>query len=101
MFDRLKRTLVDSFIGAIALGYLLAQAMLYLVNVITVPVASWARRKEFPPTTVGGGLSLLALPPLVSFIVLLLIWYVLLRWLYFTPPKTATSEQASNPARVA
>ena len=93
MFNRLKRTLVDSFVGAIALGYLFAQAMLNLVNVITVPVAGWARRTEFPPTTAGEGLSLRTiLPPLVSFCVLLPIWYVLLRWLYFTPLNEEESE---------
>ena len=97
MFNRLKRTLVDSFVGAIALGYLFAQAMLNLVNVITVPVAGWARRTEFPPTTAGEGLSLRAiLPPLVSFFVLLPIWYVLLRWLYFTPPKSESCDQVPN-----
>ena len=29
MSDRLKRVLVESFVGTIALGYLLAQALLY------------------------------------------------------------------------
>jgi ABC-type spermidine/putrescine transport system permease subunit I len=95
MFDRLKRTLVDSFVGAIALGYLFAQAMLNLVNVVTFPVASWVRRTEFPPTK--DAVSFLAiLPPLVSFVVLLPIWYVLLRWLYYTPPpKNEESNRAS------
>ena len=101
MFDRMKRTLVESFVGAIALGYLFAQVMLYLVNVFTAPVAGWVRRKEFPGSTATAGLSLQAVfPPLVSFVVLLLIWYALLRWLYFTPPKRATSEPASKPAQV-
>jgi hypothetical protein len=97
MFDRLKRTLVGSFVGAIALGYLFAQAALYLVNVVAAPVAGWVRRKEFPGSGGTAGFSLqAAFPPLVSFIVLLLIWYVLLRWLYFTPPKSVTSEPAPN-----
>ena len=89
MFDRLKRTLVESFVGAIALGYLFAQAALNFVNVFTTPVAGWVRRMEFPDSKAAAGLSLqTALPPLVSFVVLLLIWYGLLRWLYFTPPKS-------------
>jgi ABC-type sulfate transport system permease component len=97
MFERLKRTLVESFVGAIALGYLFAQAALYLVNAFTAPVAGWVRRKEFPGTAATAGFSLqAALPQLVSFVVLLLIWYVLLRWLYFTPPKSVTSELAPN-----
>jgi ABC-type sulfate transport system permease component len=94
MFDRLKRTVVESFIGAIALGYLFAQAVLYLVNVFAAPVAGWVRRMEFPDSKATTGLSLhAALPPLVSFVVLVLIWYGLLRWLYFTLPKNGESEQ--------
>jgi ABC-type spermidine/putrescine transport system permease subunit II len=97
MFDRLKRTLVDSFVGAIALGYLFAEVVLYFVNVFTAPVAGWVRRKEFPGTTPTAGLSLqAAVLPLISFVVLLLIWYVLLRWLYFTPFKKEESDRATS-----
>ncbi|MGA7794187.1 MAG: hypothetical protein WCA19_14220 [Candidatus Acidiferrales bacterium] len=96
MFDRLKETLVESFVGAIALGYLFAEAALYLVNVFAAPVAGWVRRMESPGSKATAGFSLqAALPQLVSFVVLLLIWYGLLRWLYFTPPKGA-SQQAAN-----
>ena len=102
MFDRLKRTLVESFVGAIALGYLFAQAALNFVNVFRAPVAGWVRQREFPSTTAAARFSpQSALPQLVSFVVLLLFWYVLLRWLYFTPPKRATSEPAPNPAQPA
>jgi hypothetical protein len=33
-----------------------------------------------------------ALPDLSRFVVLFLVWYLLVRWLYFTPPKTDASE---------
>jgi hypothetical protein len=105
MFDRLKRILVESFVGAIALGYLFAEATLYFVNVFTAPVAGWVTRKEFPQfvprNTAATGLPLqTALTPLVSFVVLLVIWYVLLRWLYFTSPKAKSAEAAADPEQV-
>jgi len=97
MFDRLKRTLVESFVGAIALGYLSAEVVLYFVIVFTAPVAGWVRRKEFPGTTATAGLSpQAAVLPLISFVVLLLIWYVLLRWLYFTPLKKEESDRGTS-----
>ena len=102
MLDRLKRVLVESFIGAIALGYLFAQAVLHFVNIFAAPIVGWASQKTYqgivPRTTATTGLPLeAALPQLVSFVVLLLIWYVLVRWLYFAPPKRDALEPAPNP----
>lgn len=102
MFERLKRALVESFVGAIALGYLFAQGILHFVNIFTSPVAGWVARKEYrefiPRTTASAGFSLQdALPELIRFFLLLLVWYVLLRWLYFKPLKKETSEPAPNP----
>jgi hypothetical protein len=99
MFDPLKRILVESFIGAIALGYLLAEVVMYLGSIFTAPLATWITRQAFPglmprATEVAGFPFQTALPPLSSFVVLLLIWYLLVRWLYFTPPKTKEPESA-------
>jgi len=84
MFDRLKQALVGSYVGAIALGYLFAQGVLHFVNIFTSPVAGWVARKQYgeflPRTTVPAGFSLQdALPELVRFSLLLLVWSVLLR----------------------
>ncbi len=38
MLDRTKRALVSSFIGAIGLGYVLGEAVLYFVAVFTAPL---------------------------------------------------------------
>ncbi|MGB7283530.1 MAG: hypothetical protein WBE13_14790 [Candidatus Acidiferrum sp.] len=102
MFERLKRALVESYIGAIALGYVLAQCIFHLVNVFTWPVSGWLGRNEYReigPRTTTFPLVLLryALPEFVSFFLLLLVWYVLLRWLYFTPVKKETCAPASKP----
>ncbi len=101
MFDRLKRALVESYVGAIALGYLFAQGILHFVNIFASPVAGWISRKQYGEfvsrTTPLVGFSLRdALPELVRFFLLLLVWFVLLRWLYFKPLKEETSEPAPN-----
>ena len=101
MLDQLKRTLVESYVGAIALGYLLAQVILHFVGIFTSPVSDWIIRKEFGKWTQYGaalkGYPLEdALPQLIWFFALLLLWYVLLRWLYFKPFKKETSEAVPN-----
>ncbi len=102
MFERLKRALVESFVGAIALGYLLAQCILHFVDIFASPIAGWVSRNDYRAIIPGGaalaGFSLKdALPDLSRFVVLFLVWYLLVRWLYFTPPKTDASEPAPNP----
>jgi hypothetical protein len=92
MLSRFKQAVVDSFIGAIALGYVLAQVILHFVNIFASPVAGWVSRKQYggliPHTSTLPGFSLQdALPEAVRFFVLLLVWFVLLRWLYFKPLK--------------
>jgi hypothetical protein len=98
MFDRLKRVLVGSFIGVVALGYLLAIVIQYFVSAFTSPIAAWAGRNLYPGPMTQGAASLSlplrsALSPATAFVLLLLVWYVLLRWLYFTPVK----EEVSGP----
>jgi len=99
MFKRLRRALVDSLIGAIALGWLLADAISHFVAIFTSPVAEWAVRRAYAelgaqtPRPSGIGLKY-ALPDLIAFIALLLIWYVLLRWLYFKPADEQTARRA-------
>ena|SRR5256885_2896530 len=98
MFERLKRSLVESFIGAIALGYLLAQTILYFVGIFSVPLTGWISRREYPEltshSTARSGFPFgEATPQLVSFALLSVIWYILLRWLYFGPLK----EEAPKP----
>jgi hypothetical protein len=107
MFERLKRVLVQSFVGAIALGYLLAQCILHFVNIFISPVKGWVIRNEYRDVmqviSAGKswpGFSLKeSLLELANFLFLALVWYYLLRWLYFTPLKT--SQPAPNPERAA
>jgi hypothetical protein len=99
MSDRLKRVLVESFVGTIALGYLLAQALLYFVGIFSRPVEQWVQRRMYPALAPNASQSFpieAALPQAISFIILLLVFYGLLRWLYFKPLTLETSERNPN-----
>jgi hypothetical protein len=84
MLDRLKRTLVDSYIGAIALGWLLAQDIMYFVGIFSTPVASWVSQNTYREMTqkatgLAGFPFQAALPELVRAFLLLMVWSVLIR----------------------
>jgi hypothetical protein len=101
MLKRLKRALVESFVGTIALGYLLAQTIMHFVNIFVAPIAGWAARGEYsriipqsvaPQNPIPTGFPYQnAMPDLVSFLVLLFVWYLLLRWLFWN-----TAEQVDQ-----
>lgn len=101
MLKRMKQALVESFVGAIALGYLLAETLLHFVNIFAAPVVGWVSRKQYgglvPRDSNLPGFSLKdALPDLARFIVLLLVWHALVRWLYFKPAEESTSTSNSQ-----
>jgi hypothetical protein len=101
MLDWLKRTMVESYMGAIALGYLFAQIVLHFVGIFASPVVSWVARDEYrqlaPRTPPSAEFVLeFALPELARFTLLLLVWYFLLRWLYFKPHSIESPEPAEN-----
>lgn len=103
MFRRLKRALVESYIGAIGLGILLADAMLAFVGTFVAPVASWASQRTLQPILqmtehVSPSQSFPfreALPPLERCVVLLCVWYLLFLWLYVKPPESATASDSA------
>ncbi len=101
MFDRPKNALVKSFVGALALGWVFAQGILHFAYVFSAPVASWLMRREYrglvDRTATPTGLSLQdALPELVRSFSLLLVGYLLLRWLYYKPLERETLEPGSE-----
>lgn len=100
MFSRLRRVLVESYVGAIALGWLFAQGLLHVASIFSAPVAGWIMRNEYSGLMMGrGSLAQDALPELVKSVALLLLWYILLRWLYFKPlPSDATTSQLEGTA---
>ena len=99
MFERLRQVLVNSFVGPIALGWVFAQGILHFAYVFSAPVVSWLMRREYPAvmerTAAHFGFSLSdAIPELARSVSLLLMGYLLLRWLYYRPSEQtkATSE---------
>jgi hypothetical protein len=90
MLERLKKVLVESFVGAIALGYIFAQAILHFAWVFAAPIAAYVARREYRGIVENmaaprGFFLQDALPELVRACALLILGYVLLRWLYFKP----------------
>ncbi len=88
MVDRFKRAVVESYVGAIALGYVLAQAILRLAGAATAPFEDWAFRKVTAGTGTHHpalGLLRVSLVELAASFLLGLLWYLLFRWLYLRP----------------
>ena len=100
MFERLKRTLVESYVGAISLGWLLAQGITHFVGIFSAPVGAWVSQNAYRNMTKTVGSTGFpfeaAYPEFIRALLLLLVWYALLRWLYFKPLKKITSEPAST-----
>jgi predicted Kef-type K+ transport protein len=101
MLKRLKTALVDSFVGAIAIGWLLAEGIIHFVNVFIEPEISWISQRQYlvlihpnpgpPPFPFQ-----LALSELLKSLFLLLIAYGLLRWLYYPATEKQDQEQTPN-----
>ena len=53
MFERLKQALVESFVGTVALGYLLAQCILHFVNIFASPLTGWVTRSRISANHTG------------------------------------------------
>lgn len=103
MLERLKTALVDSFVGAIAVGWLCAEGVFSFVSAFTTPISTWFQEGllQFrgnsvfkPPIRFPFEL---AIPPLAMSALLLMIAFLLLRWLYFPaaekPEQTEVLEQ--------
>jgi len=87
---RFKLVLVESFVGAIALGWLFAQGILHFAYIFAVPVVNWVGRNTYRKFADQAGVPLAfslrdSLPELARSVSLLVVGYVLLRWLYFKP----------------
>jgi hypothetical protein len=90
MLKQLKKVLVESFVGAIAIGWIFSQGILHFTFIFSAPVASWIQRRQYGELISGTHISTTfslqdAVPDLVRSIALLLVGYLLLRWLYFNP----------------
>lgn len=101
MLERLRKALVESFAGTIALGWLFAQGILHFAYIFSAPVAGWLTRREYHGIAERGAISTSfslqdALPELVRSFSLLAVAYLLLRWLYYRPVAPETTEPQSQ-----
>ena len=101
MLERLKRGLVDNYIGAIALGWLLAQDIVHFVRIFSAPVAAWVSQNTYramtqKSTSASDFPFQASFPELVKTFLLFGIWFVLFRWLYSKPLRGNSLEPARN-----
>jgi hypothetical protein len=101
MLERLKWAVVESYVGAIALGWLLAEVITHFVGIFAAPVAGWVSQRNYRDVIQKNAWSMGfpfqdALPELLRAFLLLVIWYALMHWLYFKPRNTSSSKSASD-----
>ena len=102
----MRTALVDSFVGAIATGWLFAEGIGHFASIFTMPLTTWLQQRmlyqlnrasspifpDHPHFPVE-----LAIPQLLSSLLLLLIAYGMLRWLYFPPVEKQEQDQMPEP----
>jgi hypothetical protein len=96
VLKRLKTVLVESYVGAIALGMLFSQAVVHFASIFSSPVSQWISLRHYrifsPRNDVPVSFSLgPAVPELIKCVALFAAGYVLLRWLYFNPIEPSES----------
>ena len=106
MLLRLKTALVDSFVGAIAVGFVMARGLENIGSTFAAPFTVWIEQREDQQITHSSAappaFSLQpALPQLLMGTVLLVIAFLLLRWLYYDRPRqeSLTQTEDGNPAQ--
>jgi hypothetical protein len=96
MLHKLKSSLVESYIGALALGWLLADALQHAVGIFVTPLSAWASQRDYHalinqpsnntfPFYIAG-------PEALRTALLFALWYSLLHWLYLKPAEPRSEE---------
>lgn|GEM_PF-650523 len=95
MLERVKKALVESYIGAIGVGWIFAQGLINLVGAVVTPLSVWfvdavgnhqnGANSFDAPEPAQFSLAP-AVPSLMWAAMFLLLSFILLRWLYMQPP---------------
>jgi hypothetical protein len=103
MLERIKKALVESFVGVIVVGSLFASGILSLASGISTPLANWLsewiQQAKSPAGYPNQPPQFFFLPFIrewISAALLLLIACLLLRWLYIEP----SAAEPSDPSQV-
>lgn len=108
MVDRMKKALIDSFVGAIAVAWLFAEGIMSLVASFTAPLSNWliermrwqqspAFSRAFenqPPFPFA-----MAIPQLIAAVLFLVVAYLLFRWLFLAPCEKERLEGTEKQAK--
>jgi predicted Kef-type K+ transport protein len=106
MLDRLKTALVESFAGAIAIGFLLSEGIMRVAYIFSEPVTRWIleRIQQEQNSRDPNSFAALprfpfemAIPELFTALFLLVMAFVLLRWLYLPPAEKQDQDQTPEP----
>jgi hypothetical protein len=102
MLERLKTALVDSFVGAIALGWILAMGITRFVAIFVEPATVWVTRRQnweiYSASSPSAAFPFqLVLSQLLTAAGYLLIGYGLLRWLYYPAAEKQDQEDMPEP----
>jgi len=104
MLDRLKTALVESYVGAIALGFLFAEGIQRVAYIFADPATRWMleRFQQHQNNRYPGIFNEpprfpfeLAIPQLFTALFLLAVAIAMLRWLYF--PEADKQHEAAEP----
>lgn len=107
MLERVKNALIDSFVGAIAVAWLFAEGIMSVVGSFTSPLTRWLldrmRWRESPTFSHAFGSPPqfpfeMAIPQLIGAVLLLVLAYLLFRWLYLGPPEKPRLEGTEGEA---
>lgn len=102
MLERMKSALVDSYVGAILVGWLFAEGIERLLTSIVTPLTEWGVERilqQLSPGTFGILGSPARYPTeftvsqLITGALILLIAFYLLHWLYFPATENRDQEQ--------
>ena len=97
MIERLRSILVESFVGAIGLGFLLSQMVAHFANTVAYSASNWlVQSSSINGVLVRRFQAETIMVEFVRGIVLLLVGYLLLYWLYF--PKSPREKQQDQPS---
>ncbi len=87
---RIKEVLLTQYIGAITIGFLLAQGIGSLISLLLQPVAWYlGRHSYFGGTEQAYPWTSAFLPSLAAVLLYFLVVYAFLRWLYWRPSEPA------------
>jgi hypothetical protein len=96
VLNKLKTALVESYVGAIALGMLFSEGVVHFAGIFSMPVAQWISRRQYQEISLRNDIPVRfsvgpAVPELIKCVALFAVGYILLRWLYFNSVEPSES----------